>query len=119
MHHSEPRRHILVWVTAEYIQSEGMLHILQEAQAIPGYEDDWEKILDAAENTGGFALGGTLVEMHHGAGIWISPHADEALEIMIPWQFVRSVVTAQEPLSTKMFGLPSEPPKRKQGGPYA
>jgi len=96
-----------------------MLHILQEAQAIPGYEHDWEKILEAAENTGGFALGGMLVEMHHGAGIWISPHADEALEIMIPWQFVRSVVTAQEPLSRKMFGLPASPPKRKLTGPPA
>ena len=119
MPHTDPRRHILVWVTAEYIQSEGMLHILQEAQAIPGYEDDWDRILEAAENTGGFALGGMLVEMHHGAGIWISPHADEAVEIMIPWQFVRSVVTAQEPLSTKMFGLPANPPARKLAGPPA
>jgi hypothetical protein len=109
----EPRHHVLVWVTAEYIQSEGMLHILQEAKAIPGYEGDWEKILEAAENTGGFALGGTLVEMHHGAGIWISPPSDSGVEIMIPWQFVRSVVTAQEPLSARMFGLPSNGRKPK------
>jgi hypothetical protein len=107
MPHVDAARHILVWVTAEYIQSDGMLHILQEAQAIPGHEDNWEKILEAAENTGGFALGGTLVELHHGAGLWISPHGNEALEIMIPWQFVRCVVTAQEPLAGKMFGLPA------------
>lgn len=113
MAHSEPKRHILVWVTAEYIQSEGMLHILQEAQALPGHEDDWEKILEASENTGGFALGGMLVEMHHGAGIWFSPHGDEGVEIMIPWQFVRTVVTAQEPLSVKLFGLPAGSLKRK------
>ena len=105
MPHVDPRRHVLVWVTPEYIQSEGMLHILQESEAIPGNQQGWEKILEASENTGGFALGGTLVEMHHGAGIWISPHADAGLEIMVPWQFVRCVITAQEPLSTKMFGL--------------
>ena len=87
-----------------------MLHILQEAQAIPGHEDNWEKILEAAENTGGFALGGTLVELHHGAGLWISPPGDGALEIMIPWQFVRCVVTAREPLAGKMFGLPAGVP---------
>jgi hypothetical protein len=97
-----------VWVTAEYIQSEGMLHILQEASAIPGHAGNWEKILEAAENSGGFALGGILAEMHHGAGIWISPADDAGLEIMIPWQFVRSVVTAHEPLTNRMFGLPAD-----------
>jgi hypothetical protein len=107
MPHGDPPRHVLVWVTAEYIQSEGILHILQECEAIPGNELSWEKILEAAVNSGGFALGGTLVEMHHGAGIWISPHGNTGLEIMIPWPFVRSVITAHEALSARMFGLPA------------
>jgi hypothetical protein len=91
-----------------------MLHILQEATEIPGSEGDWEKILESAENSGGFALGGTLVEMHHSAGIWIAPLNDSGLEIMIPWGFVRSVITAQEPLpGSKIFGLPATVLKRK------
>ena len=68
----EPRRHVLVWVAAEFLESEGMLHILQESGAISGQEKDWEKIVEAAENSGGFALGGKLVDPHHGAGIWTS-----------------------------------------------
>lgn len=105
MSHVDPRRHVMVWVAPEYIQSEGILQILQEAEVIPGHAQSWEKILEASQNTGGFGLGGTLVEMHHGAGIWISPHANPGLEIMIPWASVRAVVTAQEPLSSKLFGL--------------
>jgi hypothetical protein len=116
MAHVDPRRHVLVWVTAEYIQSEGMLHILQEAGALPGSEPSWVKILEASENTGGFALGGMLVELHHGAGIWIAPLANPGLEILIPWQFVRSVVTAQEPIFGKTFGLPSDGRKPVPGG---
>jgi hypothetical protein len=68
--------------------------------------------VEAAENTGGFALGGTLVDVHHGAGIWIAPPGDAGLEIMIPWQFVRSVVTAHEQQSARMFGLAAEAVKR-------
>ena len=105
---AEPRRHVLVFVTAEFLESEGMLHILQETGAIAGHEKDWEKIVEAAESSGGFALGGTLVEVHHGAGIWISPLSDSGIEIMIPWQFVRSVVTAREQQSAKMFGLAAD-----------
>ena len=91
-----PSRHVLVWVDAEFLESEGMLHILQESGAITGGEQDWEKLVAAAENSGGFALGGMLVESNHGAGIWISPPNTPGLEIMIPWRFVRSVVTASE-----------------------
>jgi hypothetical protein len=101
----QPSRHVLVWVDAEFLESEGMLHILQESGAIAGGEEDWEKLVAAAENSGGFALGGTLVESNHGAGIWISPPNAPGLEIMIPWHFVRSVVTASEHLQSKMFGL--------------
>jgi hypothetical protein len=112
MSSTEPQRHVLIWVTAEFLESEGMLHILQESGALAGHEEDWEKIVQAAENTGGFALGGILVDVHHGAGIWFAPLNDAGLEIMIPWQFVRSVVTAQEQQSARMFGLAAESLKR-------
>jgi len=100
-----PSRHVLVWVDAEFLESEGMLHILEESGAITSGEKDWEKLVAAAEDSGGFALGGILVESNHGAGIWISPLDMPGLEIMIPWHFVRSVVTASEQLQSKMFGL--------------
>jgi hypothetical protein len=101
----EPRRHVLVWVAPEFLESEGMLHILHESGAIPDQEQDWEKIVAAAEDSGGFGLGGMLVDSNHGAGIWISPPNGPGLEIMIPWHFVRSVVTASEHLQGKIFGL--------------
>jgi hypothetical protein len=100
-----PSRHVLVWVDAEFLESEGMLHILQESGVITGGEENWEKLVAAAEDSGGFALGGMLVESNHGAGIWISPPDTPGLEIMIPWHFVRSVVTASEHLQGKIFGL--------------
>jgi hypothetical protein len=100
-----PGRHVLVWVDAEFLESEGMLHILRESGAITAGEQDWEKLVAAAEDSGGYALGGMLVESNHGAGIWISPSNMPGLEIMIPWHFVRSVVTASEHLQSKMFGL--------------
>jgi len=101
----QPSRHVLVWVDAEFLESEGMLHILQESGVISGSEADWEKLVAAAEDSGGFALGGLLVESNHGAGIWISPINTPGLEIMVPWHFVRSVVTASEHLQSKIFGL--------------
>ncbi len=107
-----PSRHVLVWVDAEFLESEGMLHILQESAVIAGGEQDWEKLVAAAENSGGFALGGILVESNHGAGIWISPADSPGLEIMIPWHFVRSVVTASEQLQSKIFGLARAGAKR-------
>jgi hypothetical protein len=105
---TESRRHVLVWVTKEFLESEGMLHILQESGAVPGQEKDWEKIVEACENSGGFALAGKLVDVNHGAGIWISPPGDAGLEIMIPWHSVRSVVTAEEQHQIKIFGLVKE-----------
>jgi hypothetical protein len=105
---TETRRHVLVWVTTEFLESEGMLHILQESGAVPGQEKDWEKIVEACENSGGFALAGKLVDVNHGAGIWISPPGDAGLEIMIPWHSVRSVVTAEEQHEIKIFGLVKE-----------
>jgi len=101
----QPSRHVLVWVDAEFLESEGMLHILQESGAIGGGEQDWEKLVAAAEDSGGYGLAGMLVDSNHGAGIWISPPNTPGLEIMIPWHFVRSVVTASEQLQNKIFGL--------------
>jgi hypothetical protein len=109
----EPRRHVLVWVAAEFLESEGMLHILHECRAISGTEKDWDKIVESAEDSGGFALAGKLVDANHGAGIWISPLQDAGLEIMIPWHFVRSVVTAEEQRQIKSFGLAHEVLKSK------
>ena len=109
---TETRRHVLVWVTKEFLESEGMLHILQESGAVPGQEKDWEKIVEACENSGGFALAGKLVDVNHGAGIWISPPGDAGLEIMIPWHSVRSVVTAEEQHQIKIYGLVKELAKK-------
>ena len=112
----EPRRHVLVWVAADFLESEGMLHILHESGAIPYPDKNWEKIVEAAEDSGGFALGGRLVDSNHGAGIWISPSSSTALEIMIPWHFVRSVVTASEHLHTQIFGLNRDGSEPESGG---
>lgn len=95
----------MVWVAPQFLQSAGMLRILREAGLLSVPESDWDKFLDDTEEAGGFALGGLLVEAHHGAGIWIAPENTQGVQLMIPWQFVRSVVTAQEPEHTKAFGL--------------
>jgi len=102
---TELRQHVLVWVAPQFLQSTGMLRILKEAEFLSLPEEDWGKFIQAAEEAGGFALGGMLVESNHGAGIWISPQQGRGLELMIPWPFVRSVITAQDPQSPKMFGL--------------
>ena len=101
----DAKRHVLVWVDKTFIESEGMLHILEETGVLASHHSNWEKIVEAAENSGGFALSGTLVDDRHGAGIWICPMDGETLEIMIPWPMVRSVVTARQPESEKIFGL--------------
>ena len=110
---TEDRRHVLVWVAAEFLESEGMLHILNECGTISAQVKDWEKIVEGAEDSGGYAIAGKLVDPNHGAGIWISPLKDAGLEIMIPWHFVRSVVTAQEQHQIKTFGLAREGFKQK------
>ena len=97
-----------MWVAPQFLQSTGMLRILKEAGFFSLPEAEWEKFISAAQEAGGFALGGRLVESNHGAGVWISPLNEHGLELMIPWPFVRSVVTAQDPQSPKMFGLMAE-----------
>jgi hypothetical protein len=114
---TEPRRHVLVWVAAEFLESEGMLHILHESGSMPSEAKDWAKIVEGAEDYGGFALSGKLVDPNHGAGIWIAPVQDPGLEIMIPWHFVRSVVTAQEERQIKTFGLRRANSRQKAASP--
>jgi hypothetical protein len=61
-----------------------MQHLLHECGSIPRQAKDWEKIVEVAEDFGGFALNGELVDHNHGAGIWIAPLQYPGLEIMIP-----------------------------------
>jgi hypothetical protein len=100
----EQRLHVMVWVDKEFLESEGMLHILHEAGLIADKQADWETIVEAAENTGGFALSGSLAETGHGAGIWISPLESPGIQIMIPWRVVKSVITAEE-AHPRLFNL--------------
>lgn len=104
----EERRHVLVWVAPEFLKSSGMIQLFTEAGIFVPPDDDMEEYTRAAERAGGFALTGKLAEVHHGAGIWISPVNVPGLELMIPWQFVKSVVTAESPQSSKAFGLMHE-----------
>jgi len=103
--HADTRRQVLVWIAAEFLQSPGMIRILHEAELLPVPEEKWHIFLRSAQESGGFALGGHLAEVNHGAGIWISPESSEGLEVMIPWPFIRSVVTAPAPDARKVFGL--------------
>ena len=102
---SDPRLHVMVWVDKEFLESEGMLHILHETGLIADKQASWEAIVEAAENTGGFALSGYLAEAGHGAGIWISPSSESGIQMMIPWRVVKSVVTAEEERDPRVFNL--------------
>jgi len=102
---SDRRRQALVWVAPEFLQSPGIMRILHEAELLPVPENKWEDFIRAAVETGGFALAGRLAESNHGAGVWISPESELGLELMIPWAFVRSVVTAPEFEARGVFGL--------------
>lgn len=82
-----------------------MIRILREAGILRAPEDQTEDYIRAADEAGGFALTGQLVEATHGAGIWISPENVPGLHLMVPWQFVKSVVTAEEPSAARVFGL--------------
>ena len=110
---TESRKHVLVWTAPEVLQSEGMLRILEEVGLVPALDEDGNKVIEAAENTGGFALSGTLADLHHGAGIWISPVSDAGIQIMIPWGMVRTVLSANEVLPLRI-GLLAEKGKEKR-----
>jgi hypothetical protein len=105
---TELRRHVLVWVAPEFLKSSGMIQLFTEAAIFEPPGDDLEEYIQAAEEAGGFALTGQLAEANHGVGIWISPNNVPGLELMIPWHFVKSVVTAESPQSSKVFGLMSD-----------
>jgi len=70
---SEGRRHVLIWVSPEFLKSPGMIQIFIEAGIVLPPVDKLEEYFHAAEDAGGFALTGRLVEANHGAGIWICP----------------------------------------------
>lgn len=105
---NKARRHVLIWVAPEFLKSSGMIQLFTEADIFVPPENDLDEYIRAAEAAGGFAMTGSLAEVNHGAGIWISPVTVPGLELMIPWQFVKSVVTAESPQSSKVFGLMSD-----------
>jgi hypothetical protein len=122
---SEERRHVLIWVAPEFLKSSGMIQLFTEAAIFVPPEGDLDEYIQAAEAAGGFAMTGKLAEVNHGAGIWISPINTPGLELMVPWQFVKSVVTAESPQSSKAFGLmsdlaqPNGDSKKQRGGSRA
>ena len=95
----------MIWVKQEFLQSPGMLQILKETGIFSHPEEKWRELAEAAEVTGGFALSGKLVDPNHPAGVWISPPSGHGLQVLVPWHFVISLVTAEEPQSSKTFGL--------------
>lgn len=102
---NESNRYALVWVDKGFLESEGMLRILDETGMIASQGADWEKLVEAAENTGGFALSGILVDAERGPGLWLASPEAGGIEILIPWHVVRCVVTAQEPPAKHVIGL--------------
>lgn len=102
---SETRRHVLLWIAPEFLKSSGMIRLFTEAGIFTSPEEDMDEYMRSAEAAGGFAMTGKLAEANHGAGIWISPADIPGLELMVPWAFVRSVVTAESPQSSPAFGL--------------
>ena len=102
---SGAQRDILIWVAPEFLKSSGMIRLFTEAGIFSPRENDLDGYIRSAERSGGFAMTGKLAEANHGAGVWISPVTVPGLELMIPWQFVKSVVTAESQPSSKAFGL--------------
>src|SRR5580658_8700092 len=102
---SETRRHVLIWVVPEFLKSSGLVQLFTEAGIFLPPAEGLEEYFRSAEAAGGFAMTGLLAELGHGAGIWISPVNVPGLELMVPWQFVKSVVTAESPQASKVFGL--------------
>lgn len=113
---SEARRHVLIWVAPEFLQSSGMIQLFTEAGIFFPRQEELEEYIRSAVAAGGFALTGTLADAHHGAGIWISPVGVSGLELMIPWQLVRSVITAETPQPPKAFGLMRDLVEANGGG---
>jgi hypothetical protein len=102
---NETRRHVLLWIAPEFLRSSGMIRLFTEAGIFVPPQDEMDEYMRSAEAAGGFAMTGQLAEANHGAGIWISPADIPGLELMVPWPFIRSVVTAESPQSSRAFGL--------------
>ena len=98
------RKHVLVWVSQEFLHSGGMLRILEETGLMESGVPE-ALLAESAEAAGGCAITGLLVESQHGAGIWIAPEKSPGLELMIPWSFVRALVTAESPKTKQILGL--------------
>jgi len=112
---SETRRHVLIWVAPEFLKSSGMVQLFTEAGIFSTPTEQMEEYFQSAEAAGGFAMTGKLAEAGHGAGIWISPVNVPGLELMIPWQFVKSVITAESPQASKVFGLKTDAARPDRG----
>src|SRR5271169_195414 len=97
-------KHVLVWVSQEFLHSSGMLRILEETGLIEAGVSE-ERMAEAAEKAGGCAISGLMVESQQGAGVWIAPENAPGLELMIPWAFVRGLVTAESPRTKQILGL--------------
>jgi hypothetical protein len=85
-----------------------MIQLFTEASIFLPPQDDLDEYIRLAEAAGGFAMTGRLAEANHGAGIWIAPINVPGLELMIPWNLVKSVITAESSQSSKAFGLMSD-----------
>lgn len=105
---SGPEKHVLLWVAPEFLQSPGVIKILEQVGALDLKSGTTEEVMEAAARSGGFALSGELIDMNHGAGIWIAPQDSKHLRVMIPWGFVRCTVLAEAPQASKIFGLASD-----------
>ena len=116
---SEMRRHVLLWIAPEFLRSPGMIRLFTEAGIFLPPEDQMDEYIRSAEAAGGFAVTGKLAEANHGAGIWISPADIPGLELMVPWSFVRSVVTAESPQPPRAFGLMRDLVQSNGGGKKA
>jgi hypothetical protein len=101
---SEARRHVLLWVAPDFLRSSGLVRIFIEAGIFQTPTEELDEYIRSAEAAGGFAMTGSLAESSHGVGIWISPTDVPELELMVPWQFIKSVITAS-PQASKVFGL--------------
>lgn len=97
------RKHVLVWVSEEFLHP-GMLRILQETGLI-NPEISEARMAQSMEAVGGCALTGLLVESQTGAGVWIAPEDTPGLEVMVPWGYVRGLVTAESPKTKQILGL--------------
>jgi hypothetical protein len=114
---TEVRRHVLIWVAPEFLKSTGMIQLFTEAGIFLPPEGELDEYIRSAEAAGGFAMTGRLVESGHGAGIWISPVNVAGLGLMVPWHYIKSVVTAEGQQSARIFGLVTdlaEPDSAKQ-----